>query len=36
MTKELGRLKIYQMIADSNPDNLGDDTFGCRYSDIRT
>lgn len=24
--------KIYRMVADSNPDNLGDDTFGCRYS----
>ena len=24
--------KIYQIIADSDPDNLGDDTFGCRYS----
>lgn len=24
--------KIFQMVADSNPDNLGDDTFGCRYT----
>jgi len=24
--------KIFKMVADSNPDNIGDDIFGCRYS----
>lgn len=24
--------KIFKMVSDSNPDNLGDDTFGCRYT----